>query len=116
MAEALSGLGAGEALELGEIDDLVGDAHLLVESAFFGHIAYAADILVGYRRAIEEDLTAVGLDDAIDDADEGGLASAVGAEEAEDRAFGDVEADLFKSFEGAKGFGDVIYLEFHGFC
>ena len=69
--------------------------------------------LVGLAGALEEDAAAVGLDDAHDHVEGGGLASAVGAQEAHYLALADLDGDLLDDGPRAVDFDDFIGVEFH---
>ena len=84
------GLAAGAiarcAVQLGEVDELVEDRQPRVEPALLGQVAPRAAGQLVAGRAVPAHLAGVGLEDAEADPHGGGLAGAVGAEEAEDRA------------------------------
>ena len=74
------------AAQTGQIDNLVLDLHFLVQTAFFGQIAYFHDVAVGHRTSVEQHLAAVGVGDAVDDSYQRCLAGAVGAQQSVDAA------------------------------
>ena len=87
------GRGGVQAVQPGEVDELLADPHLRVEAALLGHVADpAADLLVD-RAAVPAHLPGVGADQAHRDAHRGRLAGAVGAAEAEHLTGRDGEAD-----------------------
>ena len=61
--------------------------------------------------AFEKEAAAVGCDDVVDDADEGRLARAVWAEEAEEGAGSDMEGDVVEGEEVAVVLGDMVDVE-----
>ena len=61
--------------------------------------------------AAERDLAAAGLEQTGDGAQERGLARAVGADDADELAFGHVERDALQRAHGAVGDGKVADLE-----
>jgi len=59
--------------------------------------------------AVDQYATAAGIDDAADDADQRGLAGAVGAEQGEDLALADVEVDaLERRVAGSVSLGELL--------
>ena len=70
-------------MQTSQVDGLVADLHLLIESTLLGQVADMAYIFVGHLLAVEQYGAAVGEEDFVDDLDEGTLASTVGPEEAE---------------------------------
>jgi hypothetical protein len=62
---------------------------------------------------VVEDLAAGGLDEAEEDAGEGGFAGAGLADEAEGLAAGEGEGDVVEDAVGAVGFGEVVGGEEH---
>ena len=113
---ALGGGGGVEAVELAEEDELVDDLHLLVEAALFGQIADAMKVLAVEGLVEELDRAGVGHGDADHHADGGGLAGAVGAEEAEHAAGLDAEAEVVDGDFGVVGFADLLeFNDGHGF-
>ena len=61
--------------------------------------------------AVEKHLSAVGFEDTVDDAQQGGLASTVGPEDGQGLARIECEADIGKHAVLAEAFGDMFYLE-----
>ncbi len=103
-------------MELAEEDELVDDLHLLVEAALFGQIADAVEVLAVEGLAEELHVAGVGHGDADHHADGGGLAGAVGAEEAEHAAGLDLEGEIFDGDFGVVGFADLLeFDDGHGF-
>ncbi len=99
-----------------EKDELVHDLHLLVEAALFGQVADALEMLAVKRLAEEADRAGVGHGDADHHADAGGLAGAVGAEEAEHAARLNGEAEVCDGDLGVVGFADMLqFYDRHGF-
>ena len=84
VAETACSLGAGEAFELGEVESLLADAHLTVETALLGEVADAAGVVESEGVTIEGDRAGVGGSDGVYYTDEGGFAGTIGTEEAED--------------------------------
>lgn len=76
------GLALGKPLELGEIERLFADFHLLIQPPFLGQIADAADVLRRETAAAEQNAAFVRSRDAVDDTDQRRLAGAVGTEQA----------------------------------
>ena len=76
------GLALGKPLELGEIERLFADLHLLIQPPFLGQIADAADVLRRETAAAEQNAAFVRSRDAVDDTDQRRLAGAVGTEQA----------------------------------
>ena len=104
------GVVAAEPFELHEVERLFADAHVAVEAAFFGQVAYLAQVGLAEGVPVEEQCAAVGLQQARDDAQEGRLAGAVAAEEGHGLASVDAEADVGEHLFVAKGFADMIHL------
>ena len=69
-----------EPLELCQIDSLLTHSHLFIQSPLFGHVANLHHIGIGHGVAVEGQPAAVGSEDVVDDADEGGLAGPIGTE------------------------------------
>src|SRR6185437_6387217 len=69
---------------------------------------------VGHIAAIEQDAAARRPEIAGDAIEEGRFAGAVGADEADDLAFGDGEVGASHRLEAAEGFDDVLRLKQHG--
>ena len=89
--------------------------HLLVKSAFFGQIAYLHHVFSAKGVAIEAHLAAVGSGDAIDDADECGLACSVGSEQTEHLALGHTDAHAVERGMLGIAFHHVVYFQKHFF-
>ncbi len=85
------GVAGAEAVQQGEVLDLVEQLHRRIEAAFLRHVAEGTAGLLVHRLAVPADLARVKGGDAEDGAHRGGLARAVGAKEAEDLPGGDVE-------------------------
>ncbi len=77
-------LGARQAVQRGEVGELVEHAHLRVQAALLRHVAEAGARVEVDRPAAPADLAAVGLEHAEDDAHRRGLAGAVRTHEAEE--------------------------------
>lgn len=105
--QAAFGFAGGETFELSEVDGLFADFHFLVESAFFGEVADVCHIVLRERMPVEGDGAAVGGGDVVDDADEGGFAGAVVAEQAEDVAALHVDAHIVEGGVRGEAFADV---------
>jgi hypothetical protein len=82
---------AAEAVQAGEVDDVLEHLHLRVEAALLGHVAEAAPVGRGHPRAAEGDGAAVPGEHAQDDPHRRRLARAVAADEARSAAGGDGE-------------------------
>ncbi|KAG1078100.1 hypothetical protein G6F40_016860 [Rhizopus arrhizus] len=65
--------------------------------------------------AVERDRAAAGRQQAGDQVEHRGLAGAVGADQAEDRAFGHGQADVMQHMQAAEALGDGGKLK-HGAC
>ena len=91
IVEVLAGDGVG--------DDLV-DGVALGEFGVLRHVADA-------RVAAHGDGAGIGLELAGEDPEQGGLARAVAADQAEALAFGDAERDVLEQQAGAEGFGEA---------
>ena len=74
---------SGESVQTSQVDGLVTDLHLLIESTLLRQVADMAYIFVGHLLAVEQYGTAVGEEDFVDNLDECTLAGAVGTEESE---------------------------------
>lgn len=90
-----------------EVDGLFADFHFLVETAFFGEVADACHIVLRERMSVEGDGAAVGGGDVVDDADEGGFAGAVVAEQTEDVAALHVNAHIVEGGVSGEVLADV---------
>jgi hypothetical protein len=77
-----------------EVRDLLGDAHLRVEPPLLRHVAEASAVRRGERRPGDADRARVGREHPQQDAHGGGLARAVGADEAGEPARPDLESDV----------------------
>ena len=95
--EAFFSLGGSEPFEAGQVDGLLAHFHFLVQPTLFGQIANARHVLGRKGMAVEDDFAAVGGCDTIDDADEGGLARTVGAEQSENFSARHLDADIVQS-------------------
>jgi len=96
------GLLTAESLEACQIESLLPYLHLLVQSPFLGQVADAVDIVRNDRIAVEEDDSGVGHRNLIHNADESGLARAVGAQQTEDSPFWDLYRDMVKGGIGTE--------------
>ena len=113
---ALAGGGGVEAVQLAEKDELLHDLHLFVKAALFGEVADAVEEFAAKRLAEELDGAGVRDGDADHHADTGGLAGAVGAEEAEHTAGLNGEAEVCDGDLGVVGFADMLqFYDGHGF-
>ncbi len=83
-------------LQASEKQSLLAHLHFLIETALFGQIAYVTNIGLGQLMAVEKHTAAVRSGDMVDDADESGLARAVGAQQSVDLTFGNAERDIVK--------------------
>ena len=56
--------------------------------------------------------------DPVDDVEQGGFAGAVGADESQDLALGQIKGDVGQGLEAAEALGDILNLEYHSstFC
>ncbi len=104
-------LGDGHAIGGREKIEVLADGDALVDAGVIGHVADATTHAFG----IDLDVDAVDLDTAAarfeqraHDADGGGFAGAVGAEEGEDFPFGYVEGDVVDGVDGAERFNEVL--------
>jgi hypothetical protein len=95
----------------GEVHQLAPDLHLRVEPALLRHVADPAAQLGADRGAVPRHGAGVGLGDAEDHPHGGGLAGAVRADEAGERARWDGEAHAVHRPTGAEGLGHVPQLE-----
>ena len=86
--------------------ELLEKAHVLegAHQAVTGHLMAG---LAGDLVAIQPDAAPGGPVEPADAVEDGGLAGAVGADDAEDLAIGDVEADVVDGGEAAEATGDV---------
>ncbi len=107
----LSGLGGGATVEAGEVDDLFSDAHAGVEAALFGHVAEATASGVGDGLVAPADVAGIEVDEAEDATHGGGLAGAVGPEEAEHAAWLRAEAAALEGDNIAEAFVEARELE-----
>jgi len=82
--------------------------HLLVEAALFGKIAYIHHIVGCEFMPVENYTSFVGSRNVIDDADQSGLASSVGAQQAVDTSFWDRYADIVQSRMPCVAFRNVF--------
>ena len=108
----LGGAYAGAALfavEGGEVVEVLHGGELVVEHGGVAHVGHAAALLVG-RSAEDGDGAAGGGDEAGDDAEEGGFAGAVFAEDDGAGAGGEGGGDVAESGEGAVELGDGVEL------
>ena len=103
-----------QAVEGGEVDELVEDRHARIQAAFLGQVAPrpARDGRDGL--AVPAHLAAIRVQDPQADAHGGRLARAVRPEEAEDGPARDVERQLVQGERRREPLGDVIDLESHG--
>src|SRR5690606_27697059 len=99
VARVAHGGGLVDAVEAGEVAELVDDLHLRVQAAVLGHVAEGAAASGVELRAVEGQGAAVGPEHAEDDAHGRGLAGAVAADETGHPTGLDVEAD---AVEGAQ--------------
>src|SRR6185436_659261 len=98
-----------EALEFAEELEDLADPLPLVEAALFGEVSHAR---VDAGRTVEDaDLPRIGTEDVHDHPDEGALAGAVGAEQAEDLAASDGEGGRIDGDLGPVRLGDAADLQ-----
>ena len=88
------GIAARHSLEAAKIDNLLGNLHFLVESALLGQVANVAHVGIALRLAAEEHLSAVGLCDAVENANERSLSGTVRSEQAIHAATGHRETHV----------------------
>lgn len=104
-------LGSGilvEPLEAGKVDGLFAYTHLLVESTLLGQVADLHHIGIGHRVTVEKERAAIGSDDVVDDADEGGLACPIGTEETEHTTPTHMQTHAVEGSVGTERLGDII--------
>ncbi len=107
----VSGVLGGQPVELREVLELVPHSHLLIEPSLFGHVPDPPADLVVHRPASPQDLAGVGLQHAEDDPHGGGLAGAVGADEAEHLPLGDGEGEVVEGDQVAVAAGQSVELQ-----
>jgi hypothetical protein len=110
---AAFGVGAAQAVQPAEVDDLVVHGHRRVEAAFLGHVAEAVADRSGQRPAVEGHLTGVGGQHAEDDPHGGGLAGAVRADEPGQPAARHGERDVLQNRPVPEAAADGIDVQ-HG--
>ena len=99
-------------LQAGEEDGLFAHFHLFIQTALLGQIADAIDILRLDFAAVEDDFPLVGRRDAVDDADQRGLARTVGSEQAVNRPLGNRERHIVQSRMSGEALGNVFYFQY----
>ena len=112
-------LGVHVLAEFEDGHDVVFDGHLAEDRGFLCQVAHAELCTavhghLGDFHVVEEDTAGEGLDDAHYHVEGGGLAGAVGAEEAYDFALAHVDAHLFDDGTGTVFFDYVFGSELHG--
>ena len=85
-----------QALQAGEVDQLLTYFKLLVQTALLRQIANGTNVLLLQPFAKQRNIATVGIDDLVDDTDECGFSRAVGTEQTEDRLPGDNKAYVIK--------------------
>ncbi len=110
-ASGLRRRGGREPRELGEVDELLEDPHLRVQTALFRHVAEAVQLGGAHRIPLPPDLSAVGDDKAEDRSHRGGLPGAVRPEEPNDPALRDREARPFEGHDVSVVLRQIRYLE-----
>ena len=103
--------GTRELAQVGDEGEVVGDEHVTVQRVVLGEVADAAFRLargVGHGDAVQADGPGVRLDVLGDHAHRGGLAGAVGAEEAHHLAAVDREGRLVHRDDAVKPFGNAL--------
>ena len=103
--------GARQAVQRGEVGELVAHAHLRVEAALLRHVAEAGARLEVDRPAAPADLAAVGLEHAEDDPHRRRLAGAVRPHEAEELSRLDAEGEVVERDDVAVAARQVDHLE-----
>ena len=103
--------GRGEAVQLGEVAQLLADGHPRVQAALLGHVADPAAPPGVDGAAVEPDLAGVGGQDPQDDAHRRGLARAVGPDEAEELAGPDGEGHVRQGAHVAVALGHTVDLQ-----
>ena len=116
VARCGEGRALGRGADMGADDDVVEDRHALkgphdLEGAPHPEPADAVGLASDEGLACEDDLAALGLEEAVQEIEEGRLARAVGADDAEDGPFLDREADLIDRAQPAEGFREPAHLE-----
>ena len=86
-------LGLGLAFQLQGIGDVV-DGAQPGEHGIAVVLEHVADLGLGQRLAVEQDLPGIDGDEAGDHVDQRGLAAAIGAEDGDDLVFGDVQVEI----------------------
>src|SRR3954468_20914776 len=100
-----------EAVQAREVHELVGDAHLRIQAALLGHVAEPGARRGVDRPAAEAHLAGVRREDAEHDAHGGGLARAVGADEAEELPLAHGEAEAVERDRLAVAPAQAVELE-----
>ena len=98
----------GHAVELTEIAQLLGHAHLRVEAALLGHVADPASGLERQRAPAERDLAGIGRQHAEHDPHGGGLAGAVPPDEPEQLPGADLEGQVLERDDIAVALGEAL--------
>jgi hypothetical protein len=117
-AEAFRPVGGGvsgvlrrQAVEPSEVLQLVADPHLRIEPAFLRHVAHPLPGLGVDRAAPPADLAGVGLQHAEHDPHGGGLAGAVGTDEAEHLPLAHAEREVVEGHDLAVAAGQSPQLQ-----
>src|SRR5690606_4277869 len=108
VADPLPGPGVGHAFQLGQVEELLLDAELLVEAALFGHVAHARLAPRPDGPALVAHLALVGHGDVGHHAQRRRLAGAVGAEQTQDPPRLRLERDAVDGGEAAVALEDAI--------
>ena len=108
LGAALLGGFAVDAVQLGQENKLVQDLFLAVQAAFLGHVADAAAGVVVKRVPVEEHLARIGGEHTEGDAHRGGLAGAVGADEAVHLAVVDGKTHAVEGLDVAEALVQVL--------
>ncbi len=102
------GVGLGDAVEAGEVPELLADLHLGVETALLGHVADGAAEGGVDGGSVPGARAGVGGQDSHDDAHRRGLAGSVRADEADDLAVVEVEGEVVEGREAPESLGQVV--------
>ena len=106
-------LGAGDAVQRSEVDQLIQHRHAQVEAALLGHVAPGSTRPGGDPAAVPGHRSGVGPEQAKDDPHRRRLARTVGSEEAEHLAFRNGECHPVKGLDLAEPLGQTVDLQ-HG--
>ena len=106
----LPGFRARHAVQLAEVGQLLGHAHLGIEAALLGHVADAAAGLEGQGHAQPAHHAGIRREHAQHDPHRGRLAGAVAPDEAEQLAGADVEGEVLHGDDVAVALRDLVDL------